>query len=127
MHERNVQDMLKAYPESIRWIEKSTGNPLVQNYIELFHNIPTQQNSEDVPTDPTADDDLVKTLHKRMKSTQVRQEALRDFSVLIDYGWLTEEMGETESKTIEKLSEKYNTASVHACVTDMARRVNTYQ
>jgi hypothetical protein len=119
--------MLKAYPEAIRWFEKASGKPLVQHYIELFQNIPIQQNSEDVPRDPPAVDDLVKTLHKRMKSTQVRQEALRDFSVLIDYGWLTEEMGETESKAIEKLSEKYNTASVHACVTDMARRVNAYQ
>ena len=119
--------MLKAYPEAIRWFEKETGKTLVRHYIELFQNIPLHQNSGDAPHDPPAVDDLVKTLHKRMKSTQVKQEALRDFSVLIDYGWLTEEMGETESKAIEKLSEKYNTASVHTCVADMARRVKAYQ
>jgi hypothetical protein len=118
--------MLKAYPEAIRWFEKATGKTLVQHYIELFQSIPIHLSSDDAPRDPPAVDDLVKTLHKRMKSTQVKQEALRDFSILIDYGWLTEEMGETDLKAIERLRKKYNTASVHACVTDMARRVKAY-
>jgi hypothetical protein len=47
--------------------------------------------------------------------------------MLIDYGWLTEAMGETDLEAIEKLGEKYNTRSVHAYVIDMARRVEAYR
>lgn len=119
--------MLKAYPEAIRWFEKATGKTLVRHYIELFQNIPIHQNSDESPRDPPAVDNLVKTLHRRIKSTQVKQEALRDFSILIDYGWLTEEMGETDFTAIEKLGEKYNTGSVDACVIDMAKRLKAYQ
>jgi hypothetical protein len=99
--------MLKASPSALKWFEQKTGKTLVEYLLELFRDSPEVPSLEDFPDDHPSIDDLIRTLENRIQSDQTRRKPIRDFSILIDDRWMTEELGEEDVETRIKLSKKY--------------------
>jgi hypothetical protein len=68
-------------------------------------------------------DDLAKALETRIQSDQQKRNLTRNFSILIDYRWMTEEIGEEDLDTRIALSEKYcvELVEIHRLLHQMLR------
>ena len=114
---------MKTYSSALKWFEKKTGKPIIESILRLYRDNPAGPALETCPEEHPSLDGLSKSLETRIQSDDKSRKLIRDFSLLIDYRWMTEELGEDDLETRIKLSEKYcvELFEIHRLLHEMLR------